>query len=174
TRANVLQSLKWAVGAAKPDDLVLLAFIGQGGPLGESGDSRCYFASDSTFKNRAKDAVAAEEIEEALKPLKSKQFCVFLDVNFKGFADQGNGPRAIAEPNLGKAPYKEFLGDDGTEDHLPKPGRIAFLATNGLSASLDLKDHGVFSQVLLDGLKGGADKEGYEPDGLVTLDELSR
>src|SRR4051812_31698894 len=114
TRANILKALKWVAGEARPDDLVILTFVGQGGPLGESGDSRCYFASDSTFKNRAKDAVAAEEIEEALKSLKSKQFCVFLDVNFKGFVDSAVGPRAIAEPNLGKAPYKEFLGDDGT------------------------------------------------------------
>jgi C-terminal peptidase prc len=174
TRANLLKALKWVAAEAGPDDLVIFAFIGQGGPLGESGDSRCYFTADSTFKNRAKDAVAAEEIEEALKPLKSKQFCVFLDVNFKGFTDTSAGPKAIAEPTLGKAPYKEFLGDDGTEDHAPKRGRIAFLATNGLNESLDLKDHGVFTQVIVDGLKGAADKEGYEPDGLVTIDELSR
>ena len=54
------------------------------------------------------------------------------------------------------------------------PGRVVFLATNGLSTSLDLKDHGMFTKVLLDGLKGEADNEGYEPDGLVTVDELAK
>ena len=137
TRANFLKALKWVSDEAKPDDLVLFAFIGQGGPLGEAGDRRCYFLSDSTFKGRHKDAVAAEEIEDAFKKLKNKHVAVFLDIDFKGFVADGKS-RAIAEPTLGKAPYKEFLGDDGSEDHLPLPGRVAFLATNGLSTSLDL------------------------------------
>ena len=41
--------------------------IGQGGPLGDTGDRRCYFLADSTFKGRDKDAVAADEIEDALR-----------------------------------------------------------------------------------------------------------
>jgi carboxyl-terminal processing protease len=168
TKANFLKALKWVAEEAKPDDLVLVAIVGEGGPLGDSGDRRCYFMSDSTFAGRDKDAVASEEIEDALKKLKSKHMTAFLDVNFKGF----EADKAIAEPTLGKAPYKEFLGDDGSDDHLSKPGRVAFLATNGLNPSLDLKDHGVFTTVLLEGLGGKADTEGYEPDGLVTVDEL--
>jgi C-terminal peptidase prc len=173
TRANFLDALKWLGEKAKPADLVVFSFVGQGGPLGESGDRRCYFLADSTFKGRDKDAVAADEIEEALKKFKGKHFAVLLDIDFKGFVDDGKS-RAIAEPTLGKAPYKEFLGDDGSEDHMPIPGRVAFLATNGLSTSLDLKDQGLFTAVILEGLKGKADSEGYEADGLVTVDELAR
>src|SRR5262245_28181177 len=33
-RANVLKALKWAADEAGPNDLVVLSFIGQGGPLG--------------------------------------------------------------------------------------------------------------------------------------------
>ena len=176
TRAALLDALKYVAKEAGPHDLVVFAFIGQGGPLGESGDRRCYFLADSTFKNRAKDAVGAEEIEEALKKLRSREFCAFIDIDFKGFTDDGKSNRAITEPTLGKAPYREFLGDDGSDDHLPLPGRVAFLATNGLSTSLDLpkEGHGMFTKVIVDGLKGDADKEGYEPDGLVTVDELAR
>jgi C-terminal peptidase prc len=173
TRENILKALHWVADKASPNDLVLFAFIGQGGPLGDSGDRRCYFASDSTFKGRDKDAVAAGEVGDALKNLKSRRFCVLLDVNFKGFTSPG-GPQAIAEPTLGKSPYGEFLGDDGTEEHAPKPGRVIFLATNGLSTSLDLKEHGLFTKAVLEGLKGAADKEGYEPDGVVTVDELTK
>src|SRR5437773_871893 len=36
-----------------------------------------------------------------------------------------------------------------------------------------MKDNGVFARVILDALKGAADKEGYEPDGNVTVDELT-
>jgi len=176
TRAALLDALKWVAKEANAGDLVLFAFIGQGGPLGEAGDRRCYFLADSSVKNRNKDAVAAEEIEEALKKLRSQKFSAFIDIDFKGFKDEGKGNRAIAEPTLGKAPYREFLGDDGSDDHQPLPGRVAFLATNGLTASLDLdkEGHGLFTKVVVDGLKGGADKEGYEPDGLVTVDELAR
>lgn len=173
TRANLLKSLKWLADEAQPNDLVIFAFIGQGGPVGESGDRRCYFLADSTFRNRSKDAVASEEIEEILKKFKGKKFSVFLDVDFTGFTASEEG-RAISEPTLGKAPYREFLGDDGSDDHLPQEGRVAFLATNGLNTSIDLKDQGLFTTVILEGLKGKADTEGYEADGLVTVDELAR
>jgi carboxyl-terminal processing protease len=172
TRENILKSLRWVAGKAKPNDLVVFAFLGEGGPLGESGERRCYFASDSTFKGRDKDAVTADEIGEAVKPLKSRRFCAFLDVDFRGFVAP-DASHAVADATLGKSPYKEFLGDDGTDEHSPLPGRVVFLATNGLHPSVDLKDHGLFTQVLVAGLKGAADKEGYEPDGVVTVDELA-
>ncbi|MEY4395693.1 MAG: hypothetical protein RL595_2942, partial [Planctomycetota bacterium] len=107
---------------------------------------------------------------DVLKNLKSNKFCTFLDIDFKGFQSKG---KSVAEATLGTNPYQEFLGDDGSEDHLPATGRAVFLATNGLTASLDLEKHGAFTQVVADGLKGAADKEGYEPDGLVTVDELA-
>lgn len=170
TRANILKALHWIADNATSNDLVIFGFFGEGGPLGDTGAHRCYFASDSTFKGRNKDAVAASEVGEVLKKLKSQRFCALLDVNFKGFTTDD---KKVADPTLGSNPYKEFLGDDGTEEEAAKPGHVVFLATNGLSPSLDLKDHGVFTSVLLKGLQGAADKDGYEPDGVVTVDELT-
>ena len=172
TRDNFLKAIRWAVEQAQPQDTLLLGFIGQGGPLGTSGDLRCYFLADSTFKQREKTAVAAEEIEEAFKKFKGR-LAVFLDIDFTGFTEEG-ASTAVAEPTLGKAPYREFLGDDGTEDHAPIAGRVAFLATNGLNTSLDLDKHGLFATVLLEALAGKADTDGYEADGLVTVDELAK
>jgi C-terminal peptidase prc len=168
TRKNILAALEWLAANARPDDLTLFVFIGEGGPLGAKSDRRCYFASDSTFKDRNKTAVAAADIAERLQKLKSRRFCAFVDVDFKGFVD----PK-IASPTLGASPYREFLGDDKTDEHNPLPGRVVYLATNGLSVSLDLKEHGLFTTALLSGLKGAADKEGYEPDGVVTVGELT-
>jgi C-terminal peptidase prc len=168
TRANILKALHWVATSAKRDDLVLFGFFGQGGPVDNSGDRRCYFATDSTVKNRAKDSVTASEISQELDSLKSHRFCAFLDVNFTSF--KSDPPPDVS---LGKAPYSEFLGDDGTDEHTAKPGRAVFLATNGLTKAIDLKEHGLFAQVVLEGLKGAADKEGYEPDGVVTVDELA-
>src|SRR5262249_13198540 len=69
---------------------------------------------------------------------------------------------------------KEFLGDDGTDDHAPVPGRVVFLATDGLKPSLDLEKNGLFAKALVDGLTGAADTEGNEPDGSITVDELAK
>jgi carboxyl-terminal processing protease len=163
TRANILEAVRWAVKEARRDDRVILVFFGQGAP---NANRVCYFASDSTFKGRAKDAVAAGDLELELKKLKSHRFAAFLDVNFKGF--QGE---KVADPARAKL-YEEFLGQDDDEEN-PLVGRVLFLANDGLSPTQTYKEHGLFAHVLLRGLKGAADKEGYEPDGTVYVDELA-
>src|SRR5262249_18600748 len=60
THDNILKALTWAATKAGRDDMVIFAYFGQGAPLGER---TVFFGSDSTFKNRAKDAVAAAAIE---------------------------------------------------------------------------------------------------------------
>lgn len=169
THDNILKSLHWVATNAKPNDLVIFAFIGQGAPLSDSGSRLGYLAADSTIKNRAKNAVAAADIQQELDKLKSQRFCAFVDVNFRGYVD---GPEKVVEPTLGTAPYREFRGVDGKEDQAPALGRAIFLATNGLHPSLDLEKLGLFTQTVVAGLKGAADKEGYEPDGLITVDEM--
>jgi carboxyl-terminal processing protease len=168
TKKNILDAVAW-LKEAKSDDLVVFAYIGQGASLGERGDRRCYFTSDSTLKDRADTAVAAASIGDEFNKVKSTRVVVLLDVNFKGFTTQENIPAAT----LGSPPYKEFLGDDGTEDHAPLPGRAIYVATDGLTPSLDLDKHGVFTTVVLDALKGQADKEGKEADGVIVVDELT-
>src|SRR5208283_2876206 len=166
TRDNILKALHWAASQAGKDDLVIFAFIGQGGPM---GDRVCFFSSDSTFKGRDKTAVAAADIEKAMEGMKSQQFCAFIDVTFNGFDP---GMESVAEPNPNDL-VKIFLNTkEEKEDHQLPVGKVVFLATNGLKPSLDLEKQGLFTQALLDGLKGAADKEGYESDGVVTVDEL--
>jgi len=165
TKDNILKALHWAVNSAGKDDLVVFAFFGQGAPLGERS---CFFGSDSTFKDRAKDAVNAGDIEKEMEKLKSERFVALIDVFFKGW---DAGKEGVPEPNPQDL-YKMFLGNDDKEDHQPPPGRVICLATNGLKQALDLEKNGLFTTALIDALKGKADKEGYEPDGLVTVDEL--
>ena len=82
TRENVLKSLNWVVANATKDDLVLFVYLGQGGAVGER---TCYFTVDSTFKDRAKTALNAGDIENVLDKLKCHNFCAFVDVDFHGF-----------------------------------------------------------------------------------------
>jgi C-terminal peptidase prc len=183
THAKILEALKWAVSKARPDDLVIFAFVGEGAP---NGEKNCYFATDSTFTGRAKDAVTASEIEQALTKLKSRQFCAFIDVNFTGF-DSGKEKAPEVNP---LALFREWIGKEEAADALAS--RVIFLANNGLKPSLDLGEHGVFTQVVLDGLKGKADgvptpdpaagrrrdskedKDAFEPDGRITVEELAQ
>jgi C-terminal peptidase prc len=166
TRANILKALSWIAKNARKDDLVILGLFVQGAPVGERA---CYFAADSTFKNRAKDAIASGDIEHSLDKLKSRKFVAFLDVNFKGF---DSGKDEAPDPNL-QSFYREFLG--GKEDEKePTASRVVFLANPGLKPSLTVDGHGAFAKVLVDGLEGKADTEGYEPDGLISVEELAK
>jgi C-terminal peptidase prc len=166
THANVVKALQWLAEKAGKDDLVIFGFFGEGAP---HGDQTCYLCSDSTVKGRAKDALIPAEISHEINRIKSQQFCAFIDVNFKGF-DGGKNAPADADP---EKVYQEYFGSEKDEDEMPqKAGRVVFAANDGLAPPIDLEKHGLFAKVLLDGLKGAADKEGYEPDGVVTVDEL--
>lgn len=166
TRENILKALEWVGKSAGKDDMVIFAYLGQGAPLGERST---YFALDSTFKDRAKDAIASGDIESYLDKLKSSRFVAFVDVNFLGF---DAGKEKAPDPNLQNF-YREFLGkDDEQKDELPS--RVVFLPNSGLKPSLNLEKHGVFTQVLLDAFTGKADTEGYEPDGNIVISELSK
>ncbi|MBY0521782.1 MAG: caspase family protein [Gemmataceae bacterium] len=165
TKENILKALHWATTKAGKDDLVIFAFFGQGASL---GDRICLFGSDSNFKDRAKTAVAAGDIEKELEHLKSERFVGMVDVYFKGF---DSGKEGVPEPNPMEL-YKIFLGDDEKEEHQPLPGRVLFLATNGMKPSLDLPNQGIFAKAMIAGMKGAADNEGYEPAGVVTIDGM--
>ncbi|OAI42269.1 hypothetical protein AYO40_00045 [Planctomycetaceae bacterium SCGC AG-212-D15] len=165
THENIMKALRWAAEANR-DDTVIVGLFMQGAPNGERA---CYLATDSTFKDRAKNAVAAADIEQELDKMKCQHFAAFIDVNFKGF---DSGKDKAPDVNLQNL-YKEFLGKDKDDnDGGTLPGRIVLLANAGLFPSMEEDKHGLFTTVVLKGLKGAADKEGYEPDGLVTVDEM--
>jgi carboxyl-terminal processing protease len=166
TRANILKALAWASKNARKEDLVIVGLFMQGAPVGERA---CYFATDSTFKNRAKDAIASGDIGHALDKLKSRKFVAFLDVNFLGF---NSGKEPAPDANLANF-YREFLGGQDDEKELTA-SRVVFLANTGLKPSLTVDGHGAFATVVLDGLKGKADIAGYESDGLITVEELAK
>lgn len=167
THTNILKALHWVATKAKRDDLVVIGLFLQGAPLGER---TCYLAVDSTLPDRSKNAVAAAEIEHELKTLKSQRVCLLLDVNFKGFEATKDPALELTVENL----YKEFLPKEKDEREALLTGRVLLLANSGRKPSLEdkSKGHGLFAEVILDGLKGAADKDGYEPDGLITVHEL--
>jgi C-terminal peptidase prc len=164
TKENILKALKWALSSAKDDDVVVIYWVGQGGP---AGTRTCYFASDSTIQDRVQNAIGAAEIEAELDKIKNTKVCVLLDVNFRGYsADKDKVPENGLDKRL-----TEFDGVQEDAEGPPKP--IMVLSVNdGMKPSVELEKHGLFTTLVLEGLAGKADTEGGEADGHVTVDEL--
>lgn len=163
TRENILKALEWLGKTPGKDDLVIFAILTEGAPLGERS---VYFAADSTFKDRAKNAVAGGDIEQQLDKMQSQRFVAIIDVNFMGF---DLGKEKAPDPVSGNF-LREFIGSEETKGGTPS--RAIFMPNRGLKPALETENHGLFTAVLLDGLKGKADTEGYEPDGNITIGEL--
>jgi carboxyl-terminal processing protease len=167
TRENIVKAVHEAVAATGKDDLLVIAWFGRGA---SAGDRTCLFASDTTFKERAKTGVLGSDLEPDLKAAKSQRVLVMMDVHFKGF---DAGKEAVTEPGLREIISGLFGGEDKADQTLPKD-RVFMLGTTPAADPLTKGENGLFATVVLDALKGAADKDGYEADGLVTVDELAK
>jgi C-terminal peptidase prc len=169
TKTNILAAFKKAVEKAGPDDRIFVVWFGSGASAGER---TCFFAADSTFKDREKDAITAAELEADFKNVKAKEVVAFLDVDLKGFETPKD--QTVLEPNIMDF-VRVFLGVKEKDDAEPPAGRAVLLAGSGTNPVVVVDgNEGIFARAIVDGLKGGADKDGYEPDGIVTVDELNK
>lgn len=165
TREQIIQAFSHVAAAAGKDDLVVVGLFGRGAPTGER---TCLFVPGSTVKGRRQDALLPKDVEEAIKGLRSERVAVFIDIDFKGVKlDTTSAP----EPNVIDF-ASVFIGHGEAEESSLPTGRVAFIANSGVAPHLDLPENSLFAAVALEGLRGGADTEGYEPDGVVTVDEL--
>jgi C-terminal peptidase prc len=164
TKANITKALSWACSTAKDDDVIILFWAGQGAP---AGTRTCYFAADSTLKDRVKDAIGAGDIEAELDKLKNTKVCALLDVNFRGY-EAGN--EKVSETGLERR-LSEFDGIKEDSEGPPRP--IALLSgSDGMKPSVELEKNGLFTTLLLEAFRGKADKDGDEADGTITAEEL--
>ncbi|MGL6097782.1 MAG: S41 family peptidase, partial [Fimbriiglobus sp.] len=110
------------------------------------------------------------DLDTELKTTKDRKLLMMLDVAFKGF---DLGKESVPDPTLRDVSMAVFGGEEKGEVPMPTD-RVLFLATDLAHDALTTADGkaGMFAAAVLDALKGKADGEGYEPDGLVTVDEL--
>jgi len=170
TRENIIKALRQAVANTGKDDLIILGVFGRGAP---AGDKTAVFATDSTVKDRIKDTVLGSDIGAEFKNTKNRKICVFFDVAFKGF---DAGKETLPEPTLRDVLTGVFGGGEDKDPDAEQVvhDKVVMLSTVPASDPLAKGDHGLFAATLIDALKGKADTEGYEPDGLVTVDELTK
>jgi carboxyl-terminal processing protease len=165
TKANILKAIGDATKKVGKDDKLIIYMVMQGATAGEKP---CLFATDSTFKDRVKTGILAGDLEAGFKDLKSEQVAIFLDFNLKAY----DSKEAMLAPNIIDF-VRVFLGlKENDLDAEPPPGRVVLRSGNGIQLPLVDGKNGLFTSVIADGLRGKADADGYEPDGIVTLDEL--
>lgn len=165
TKANILAAIGEAANKVGKDDTLLIYMVMQGATAGEKP---CLFATDSTFKDRLKNGVFGADLEEKFKGLKSEHVLVFLDFNLKAAITK----ESLLAPNIGDF-VRVFLGlPEKDVDAEPPPGRVVFRNGNGIQPVLSDGKNGLFTATAAEALRGKADTEGYEADGVVMLDEL--
>jgi C-terminal peptidase prc len=166
TRANVLAAVRTAVEQTASGDTIVLALFGRGASV---GDATCLFTTDTTFKDRGKTGLLGTDLAVALKTAQDRRLCLLLDVHFKGF---DAGKEAIVEPTFSDV-LKGVFGTEERGEEAPLPTNKLFILSAIPGYDPVAKgENGLFATVLADALRGQADVEGYEPDGVVTTDEV--
>jgi len=166
TRENIVKALHEAVAQTVKDETVIVLMFGRGA---SSGDQTCFFTSETQFKERAKTGLLGSDLDAEFKLAKDRKICLMLDIAFKGGFDAGK--ETIAEPSLRDVLGAVFGSEDKGEQPPPQD-KVVILATVPSSPPLSVGENGLFTQTVLAALKGDADSDGYEPDGLVVVDEL--
>jgi carboxyl-terminal processing protease len=172
TRDGIVKAVEAAVEQTGKQDLLLVAFFGRGA---STGDKTVYFTPSTVLKDRAKTAlVLGSDLAPAFKKVKGQNVLFVMDVQYKGFDP---GAEKIAEPTLTDVDALLFGGEDKEESVRPQD-RLLLLSGFIGSESIARGDNGLFNSLTLEALKGKGEAEGfrdgYEPDGLVTTDELVR
>ena len=166
TRDNIVKALTEAVAATAKDDTLIVAMFGRGA---SSGEQTCFFTAETQFKDRAKTGLLGADLEAVFKLAKDRKICLMLDIAFKGGFVAGK--ETLAEPSLRDVLGAVFGGEDKGEQPPPQ-NKVVILATVPTSPPLSVGDSGLFARTLLTAFRGEADTDGYEPDGLVVVDEL--
>jgi len=170
TRDGIAKAIETATASTSKDDLIILAFFGRGAT---AGDKTVFLTPDTNFKDRAKTSlVFGNDLEAAFKKVKGQKILLLMDVTYKGYDP---GMEKVAEPTLTDVDALLF-GPEDKEDSVRAQDRLMLLSGFVSSDPIAKGDRGLFASTVIDALKGAADKapynEGYESDGVVTVDEL--
>jgi carboxyl-terminal processing protease len=169
SRDAVLKAIETGVDSTAKDDLLIIALFGRGSSV---ADKPCFFTPESVLKERAKTAFTTTDLEPAFKKLKSQKLLFLMDVGYKGF---DAGTEKIAEPTVSDF-LKLTFGDAEREDNALPTNRVLVFGNLPFRDPLTKGEHGLFYSTLSAALSGKADEApyyiGYEPDGLVAINEL--
>ena len=172
TRDAIVKAIETATEKTSKDDLLLVAFFGRGA---SAGDKTVYLTPAAVLKDRAKTGlVFGTDLGPAFKKVKGQKVLMMLDLQYKGFDP---GAEKVAEPTLNDVDALLF-GSEEKEDSVRPQDRLLLLSGFIGAESIARGENSLFASLTLEALKGKAEeaayRDGYEPDGLVTTDELVR
>jgi len=150
---------------SQPEDFVVVFFSGHGSPDPNNPDNMYLLPHDAKPLNLGGTALPMRDLGALVdSDIKATRALVLADACHSGGALRPTGARSVAQFNLVNK-YIEMLGQ--------ADGRMIVTASRADEWSLEGErwggGHGVFSHVLLQGLKGQADSD---RDGIVTIGEI--
>lgn len=154
-----VQNIKSAIGSWLPkvtpeDATVVIFFAGHGAP--EQGQTY-WLTHEAEINDLYASALSNDEIAQMLSRIKTERVLTFLDCCYSAATiNRTVGTRDLITDD----PFKEFRGR----------GRITITASDGKQLSVEdaTVQHGIFTNRLIEGLKGRADKN---QDGMVLVEE---
>lgn len=142
-----------------PDDRVLILFSGNGMTLplpGGSEEEGYLVPYDGDPDDLPVTAISMTGITEMLQRLPARHTLIILDTCHAGYVLANQKP----PEGLDRSSWQRLVASRGVQ---------AIAAGTKGQMARETRDGGLFTQTLIDGLRGGADLNG---DGVITLDEL--
>src|SRR5262245_1299935 len=167
TRENILAAIDTVAKQTTQGDLVIFAFFGQGCPVGKEVG---VLGENAKIANRVESAISVLELGEKFQHMKPHKFLGLIDVHLTDFENAKEAARDVMVGTF----VSILLPKKDAEDAEIPGGHVLCLASNGLKAAVELDRHSLFAQTVLEGLQGKADRDGYEPDGLIMAEELTK
>jgi carboxyl-terminal processing protease len=161
TRANLLGGLKRVVAQAAADDTVYIVFVGQGC---SSAGRPSLICEDSEISRLEATTLTTADIEREIHGLRARRLIVFIDMTVP------DSSTLREEPSSGFA--YAFMQREANGD--AAPGRYLISSSDvSTSKALTVGGTSILTERAIVGLRGAADTEGYEQDGVVTANELA-
>ncbi|MGA2976198.1 MAG: SUMF1/EgtB/PvdO family nonheme iron enzyme [Spirochaetia bacterium] len=157
--ANIRARLKTLSSLITPSDLVIFAFAGHG-IANEAGDGYLVVA-DTRFDDKWNTSLPIKEVLDWLQKLKVRKSLLLLDACRQTMSQSAS--RGLDNTNLRAQKYEQS-----------QVSAIFYGTKTGWSSYDDPNsNHGIFTRFLLEGMRGAADYQTGNSDGIVTFKELS-
>ena len=157
--ANIRAKLKYLAGFITADDLVLLSFSGHG--LSNDAGDGYLVTADTRRSDVFSTSLAVKEIIAWLQKTKVRKSLLLIDACRETISETGS--RGLSDTNLRAQQYER--AEVSAVFYATKTGWFSFEDPNS--------DYGVFTKFLLEGIKGKADYQRGNRDGIVTFNELA-
>lgn len=162
TKGAISDALDQLARTVRPDDSVLLFFSGHGARrVGgfEPGEYLC--PVEANWYNLRGTAISSDELTTAVRSLKARHLFVFLDACHSGGVGEPKDIGGDTIPGLSDATYERLAAGKGRVV-------IASCQPDEVSWELSGMRNGLFTNYLLEGLRGAAAEE----DGMVRVFKL--